>query len=189
MPDVLDLVTAGNEDLDLTRECGAGDCIENRLVSACAYYCEATGTLAALMDGDLSTDLYGDMYPSFVDLSAHCDAAVAQAGAGAWANVPFYLDLMREAAMGIETWAREFDRPPADTAAGGVPCRRGAAWEQCAAALAKEHRGACRPDCDVLRDYAALLNEVASRCGGSDVHPRGGARLVELWQESTVADP
>ena len=104
LPDVLDLATAGNESLDLTRECGTGDCIENRLVSACAYYCEATGTLAALIDGDLSADLYGDMYPSFVDLSGHCDAAVTPARAGAWANVPFYLDLMREAAIGIETW-------------------------------------------------------------------------------------
>ena len=123
---VLDLVTAGNEHLDLTRECATAACIENRLVSACAHYCEATGALAALIDDDLADDPYGDMYPSFVDLSMPCDAAAAQTGAGARANVPLYLDLMREAAVRIEAWAAESDASVAETSSGDVGHRGGA---------------------------------------------------------------
>ena len=59
-----------------------------------------------------------------------------------------------------------------------------AAWDRCAADLVERHRADCRPDCEWPDDYRTVLNAVARDCGGSDVRPGGGQRLIELWQEA-----
>ena len=57
-------------------------------------------------------------------------------------------------------------------------------WMRCAVNLTVVHRDKCRPTC-VQVHYRPLLNDVADRCGGSDIQPRGGYLLAQLWTEAT----
>ena len=56
-------------------------------------------------------------------------------------------------------------------------------WMRCAANFTVTHRNKCAPYCG-QQHYAALVNEVAESCGGSDVQPSGGYLLSKIWQEA-----
>lgn len=105
MPAVFALMNRGSEYLALLPKCGSDKCRLNSIASACAYYCQAVGTFASLIDNDSMSELYGDLYWSFVDVTTHCDSAESMAGSGAWSEVPFFLELMRDATVDIEAWA------------------------------------------------------------------------------------
>ena len=48
--------------MGLIPDCMEEGCLLKRLSSTCAYYCEAVGTFAALIDDDYTQDLYGDIW-------------------------------------------------------------------------------------------------------------------------------
>ena len=73
------------------------------LSTACASYCTAGGVLAALIKDSRTQRLYGDVFVSIKDLSVFCDSAESQAEADGWGNVPYFLGLMEEAAVEIES--------------------------------------------------------------------------------------
>ena len=56
-------------------------------------------------------------------------------------------------------------------------------WVCCAAQAVAKHRAACEPDCK-SRHHTALLDDVASFCGGSEVQEGGGMLLIGLWTEA-----
>ena len=56
-------------------------------------------------------------------------------------------------------------------------------WMRCAVALTIVHRDRCASACTHAH-YGPLLNAVAARCGGSDVQPRGGYLLTQLWSDA-----
>lgn len=105
---VFDLANKGTAHFALLARCGDNKCPMDRLASACAYYCDATGTFAALIDNEYTSATYGDIYWSFVDLSTHCDSAELMARSGAWTNVAFFVEQMQQAAMEIEAKAIDF---------------------------------------------------------------------------------
>ena len=102
---VFSLMNQGTEHFGLLPNCANNKCRLDRLGRACAYYCEAVGTFAALIDNDRMSALYGDIYWKFVDVTTYCDSAELMASAGAWSEVPFYVELMQQAAIEIEAWA------------------------------------------------------------------------------------
>ena len=102
---VFSLMNQGTEHLALLAKCGKNECRLDRIAHACAYYCEAVGNFAALIDNDRMSALYGDLYWSFVDVTTHCDSAESMARSGAWSEVPFFVELMQQAAVEIEAWA------------------------------------------------------------------------------------
>lgn len=59
-------------------------------------------------------------------------------------------------------------------------------WMRCAVYLTVLHRGKCSPACAFPKHYGPLLNDVAERCGGSDVQLGGGRLLTQLWREATA---
>lgn len=56
-------------------------------------------------------------------------------------------------------------------------------WMRCAVNLTVLHRDKCSPAC-TPQHYGPLLNDVANRCGGSDIQPSGGYLLSQLWVEA-----
>lgn len=56
-------------------------------------------------------------------------------------------------------------------------------WMRCAVNLTVLHRDKCRPACTHAH-YGPLLNNVADRCGGSDIQPGSGYLLTQLWTEA-----
>lgn len=88
----------GNGHLASAAACGDEECLLEKLSRACASYCEAGGVFAALIGGDAVGDRYQHAYVRVSEIAIHCDSAKAQAEAGAWVNVPHFLDLAREAA-------------------------------------------------------------------------------------------
>lgn len=103
------LMNQGTEHLALLPKCPNNNCRLDRIGRACTYYCEAVGTFAALIDNDRMSALYGDLYWTFVDVTTHCDSAESMGKSGAWSDVPFFVELMQEAAVDIEAWAIEYD--------------------------------------------------------------------------------
>ena len=100
------LLLRGSEHLSATGRCGADlDCLLNRLRNACPMYCEAGGVLAVVINDDHTHSLFGRMYPHVLDLSMYCDQALLHAEAGAWFEVPFFLNEMHLAAQEIEAKA------------------------------------------------------------------------------------
>ena len=95
---VVDRMIDGNRHLASATACRDEECLLEKLARACASYCEAGGVFAALIDGDADGDRYGHVYVRVSEIAIHCDSAKAQAEAGAWVNVPYYLDMAREAA-------------------------------------------------------------------------------------------
>ncbi|MYB36672.1 MAG: hypothetical protein F4Y26_04615 [Gammaproteobacteria bacterium] len=106
--DVLNRVAAGNDRLASATACTNDRCLLEKLSSACTSYCEAVGVFATLMEDDRARGRYGDVYDRFAELSVHCDSAKIQAQAGAWDNVPFFLDLARAAVGELEVKAQFF---------------------------------------------------------------------------------
>ena len=105
MPAVIVLTNRGTGHLALLPKCGDNRCRLDRLARACAYYCEAVGTFAAVIDNDHMSALYGELYWNFVDVTTHCDSAEMMARSGAWSEVSFFVEMMQQAAGEIEAWA------------------------------------------------------------------------------------
>ena len=105
--DVLDRMAVGNNHhLASATACANDGCLLEKLSNACTSYCEAVGVFAALVDDDEAQDRYGKVYGRYANLSVHFDSAKIQAQAGAWDNVPYFLDLARDAVGELEEAAQ-----------------------------------------------------------------------------------
>lgn len=122
----------GNDHSSAATSCTNDGCLLGKLSNACMSYCATVGVFAALVDDDEAQARYGEVYGRFADLSAHCDSANAQAEAGAWNSVPFFLDVARGADGELEAMAQAVQRsvtvPPArissPPSAVSTPCPR-----------------------------------------------------------------
>ena len=64
-------------------------------------------------------------------------------------------------------------------------CPPSRTWMCCTAGLTLEHRRSCDPDCGP-GDLRAYIDDVAQRCGGSQVQAGGGTMATELWSSTVL---